>query len=196
MKSLSNELKEWIENNDFYSGGVLTNELKFHQRFGQRIQKITLELEYHGQNIIARQIHDSMNRLLGRCRKIDEVCRKGCRTHEEFLELDFIRSRAVGLAFELAELLEMVKVQSRPVDYIEDEWISLSEAGKILGFKPGSVSRLIDKGLINDNGLSNHDRKVSKISVLFEKERRDKIDLNKSANDLRYDSANIKNKRY
>ncbi len=56
MDSAAKRLKKWAQTNDFYSIGVLTNELKLNRQFGQHIRKVTLQLDYHGKNIVAAQI--------------------------------------------------------------------------------------------------------------------------------------------
>jgi len=185
MESAAKRLRKWVDNNDWYSIGVLTNELKFNQQFGRHIRKVTLQLDYHGKNIIAAQIQKSLSCLLDKCRKIDDVCHAGCRDQEQLLELDFIRTRAKGLVNALAELLEMAETnvtpKPEPKDRVQpakgDEWISLSKSGRLLGVSPGTVSRLISKGLVKDNGQKGRKRKVSKTSVLIEKERRDNLEL-------------------
>jgi len=191
MKSLSGQIKEWVNNNDWYSGGVLTNELKLNQRIGQEIRKVTFELDYHGQNIIARQVQESINRLLDRCRKIDEVCRKGCRTQEEYIELDFIRSRAIGLANELAELLEMVgSMQSHPKNG-QDNWITFAEAASLLVVAKSTISKWADKGRFTDNGQTGRNRKLLKTSVLVVKQQIEDEDIQRDVEELRRDAARL-----
>lgn len=184
MKSLSKQIKEWAGNNDWYIAGVLTNELKLIQRFGQQLQKVTFELDYHGQNIIARQIQDGMKSLLDRCRKIDKVCRTGCRTQEEYIELDFIRSRAVGLANELAGLLDMVGSMQSRSDNTQDEWITVAEAAKLLEVTRGTVSKWASQGKFTDNGQSGRDRRLLKSSVLIVKQQIADGDRKKDDEDL------------
>ena len=82
-----------------------------------------------------------------------------------YLELDFLRSKAVAAATELSEVLQISQgchikdARLRVVEKRKDEkdsWISLTEAGTILGLNPGSISRLVKKGLVTDNGEHGH----------------------------------------
>ncbi len=205
MKSLAKQLREWIKNNDFYGSGVLTNELKLDQSFGQHIRKITLQLDYHGQNIIAAQIQKSLNCLLDKCRKIDDVCRAGCRDQEQLLELDFIRSRAVGLANELAELLEMAETnvistlptedrteattkQTQERTPPKDKWITCAQAAGFLGVSRSTVSRWAKKGKLSDNGEKGQKRRLLRTSLLLIKQQREDEDLVHDVEELRADA--------
>lgn len=205
MDSAAKRLKKWAQINDFYAGGLLTNELKFNQQFGRHIRKVTLQLDYHGQNIIAAQIQKSLNCLLDKCRKIDGVCHAGCRDQEQLLELDFIRNRAVGLANALAELLEMAETNVIPTLPTEDrteattkqtqkrippkdKWITCARAAGLLGVSKSTVSRWAKKGKLSDNGQKGRKRKVSKTSVLLVKQGREDEDLIHDVEELRADA--------
>jgi len=48
----------------------------------------------------------------------------------------------------------------------KDKWITLEQAGKILGLHKGTVSRLATQGLIEDNGVIGRARRVRKYSVI------------------------------
>jgi excisionase family DNA binding protein len=71
----------------------------------------------------------------------------------------------------------------------EDKWITITEAGKLLGVDKGTVSRWADTGRITDNKKKGRGRKVSKATVLLLKEEREHEDRLKDAADVLQDEA-------
>jgi excisionase family DNA binding protein len=63
----------------------------------------------------------------------------------------------------------------------EDELIMLTGAAKLLGVDRGTVSRWADEGKIKDNKQKGRRRRVSKISVLLLKDKREREDLRRDA---------------
>jgi len=64
---------------------------------------------------------------------------------------------------------------------VEDEWIRITDAAKILGVAKGTISRWANKGKIRDNGKKERERRVSKLSVLSLKHKREREDVLKDA---------------
>lgn len=78
----------------------------------------------------------------------------------------------------------------------DDDLISLTDAGKIMGMHSGNIARLVDNGKIKDNGLTRKKRKVYKSSVLLEKNRRDRKGYEVVVDDLQADTGNIQEDGY
>ena len=72
-----------------------------------------------------------------------------------------------------------------------DDLITLTEAAGILFVDKGTVSRLANKGVIMDNGIKGPGRKVSKISVLMLKEKREQENRRADYEELKRDADNI-----
>jgi len=108
-QSLSHCITQWAKNNDWYHTDIQTNQLRLEQTFGPAIEQVACELEYHHQHRMSRRIFDLYDLLLAKCVKIDIVCRAGCRTKKEMLELELLRVRIVGLSCELAEVLGLLE---------------------------------------------------------------------------------------
>lgn len=71
----------------------------------------------------------------------------------------------------------------------KDEWLKLVEAAKLLHVDKGTVSRWADEGKIQDNGQKGKTRRVSKISVLLLKDKREREDSLKDAAEVLQDEA-------
>jgi DNA-binding CsgD family transcriptional regulator len=108
-QSLSHRITQWAKSNDWFSTDIQTNQLRLEQIFGQAIEAIAKDLEYHNQHRMSRRIFDLYDLMLAKCVKIDTVCRSGCRSQEELLELELLRVRIVGVACELAEALGLLE---------------------------------------------------------------------------------------
>jgi hypothetical protein len=78
----------------------------------------------------------------------------------------------------------------------KDEWLKLVEAAKLLHVDKGTVSRWADEGKIQDNGQKRKARRVSKISVLLLKDKREREDSLKDAAEVLQDEASKIPDRY
>jgi DNA-binding CsgD family transcriptional regulator len=107
-QSLSHRITQWAKSNDWYRTDFQTNQLRLEQTFGFAVEQIAGDLEYHNQHRMSRRIFDLYDLMLAKCVKIDAVCRSGCRSEEELLELELLRVRVVGIACELAEALVLL----------------------------------------------------------------------------------------
>lgn len=190
MKAISANIRQWTKENNWYDTGVLTNEYKFNQEYGKDLKRLTIKLEFQGQNVIAGEIKEILNNLLKKCRKVDETCRAGCRNDDDLEELEFTRDRATSKLDELAELVEMVEdaqaeTRNRSID--ADEWITVAAAVVLLDVGKSTVSRWTDKKIIESNGKSGRDRRLLKSSVLMLKQQIEDGDRRKDDEDLRND---------
>ena len=72
-------------------------------------------------------------------------------------------------------LLQVIsqKVLLPAMESVEDEWIRITDAARIVGVAKGMISRWADKGKICDNGKKKKERRVSKLSVLSLKHKRE-----------------------
>lgn len=109
---LAEHIREWARNNDWYRVDIKTNQLRLEQTFGQIIESIAKDMEYQNRSRMSRKIYDLYDLILAKCGKIDMVCRYGCRTEEELMDLELLRSRVVGLASELSEAIDVIKSKS------------------------------------------------------------------------------------
>jgi len=119
--TLSRQIKEWAKGNDWYRIDTRTNQLRLEQTFEPAIEQIVRELNGHNQRLMSRKIYDLYDLMLAKCRKIDIVCRAGCRTKEEMLELELLRGRAVGIASELSEAIQLIQIAKLKIENAETE---------------------------------------------------------------------------
>lgn len=71
----------------------------------------------------------------------------------------------------------------------KEGWITITEAAKILGVNKGNASRWANEDKIKDNGKRGRERRISKVSVLLLKDKREREDLVKDAADILRDRA-------
>jgi hypothetical protein len=74
---------------------------------------------------------------------------------------------------------------------INEEFISLTEAGKLLAKDKGTISRWADDGKIRDNGKKGQKRKVSKASVLILKHEKEEKEQLADFEDFKRDADNV-----
>jgi hypothetical protein len=93
-----------------------------------------------------------------------------------------------------ADLLVKVDLAQKPAEtgqdiktVEEDEMITITEAAKLLGVDKGVASRWATDGVIKDNGETKRKRRVSKVSVLLLKDKRESEDRLKNAADVLQD---------
>jgi hypothetical protein len=203
-KGLSHRITQWSKGNDWYLTDIQTNQLRLEQTFGQAIEAMTKDLDYHNQPRLRRQVFDCYDMLMAKCRQIDMVCRTGCRSKEEMLELHFLKSKAIGAAAELAEVLAWLdatsetqgtKLQTNPKSQIvkfqnndNDEWITFAQATEILAVSKPTLTRWADDGKIQSNGQKGRLRKLNKISVLLQKQAMEDQAVRQDIKDLREDA--------
>lgn len=106
---LVQRIQQWARCNDWFRVDITTNQLRLEQAFGQAIENIAKDLDYQNQTKMRRQVYDCYDLLMAKCRQIDMVCRTGCRSEHEMLELEFLRSKAVAAATELAEVIGLMQ---------------------------------------------------------------------------------------
>lgn len=75
------------------------------------------------------------------------------------------------------------------MESVKDKWIRITDAAIILGVAKGTISRWADDGIILDNGKKKRERRVSKLSVLSLKHKREHEDVIKDATDYLQDRA-------
>jgi hypothetical protein len=205
---ISCQILAWASGNDWYHTDIQTNQLRLEQTFGQVIESITKDLDYQNQPKLRRQIFDCYDMLMAKCRQIDMVCRVGCRSEEEMLELHFLKSKAIGAAAELADVLTLLQQNTGTTDFADtyginctdnkcikkkdnDEWMTFSEAAEVVGVTKGTISKWASEGKFRDNGRTDQKRRLLKISVLEVKLQKENEDLKKDALDLRRDAGKL-----
>lgn len=201
---VSSQVLEWAKNNDWYRIETTTNQLRLQLQFGSLIETMARQLEYHNRRKHRRQLFECWDHLLAKCLQVDRVCRAGCRTEDDLAELEFLRSKAVGAAAELAEVIQVIISSRQPENSAQhfentsqpaatkDEWLTTAQAADILGISRGTVSKWAKKGMLTDNGKTAQQKRFSKVSVLLLKDKRESEDLQKDAADLRRDSVKIR----
>jgi excisionase family DNA binding protein len=212
--AISEKIKEWAKGNDWYRIEVNTNQLKLERGFGAAIDKIASQLDYHNRSKHRRQVFDCWDNLTAKCRQIDLVCRAGCRSEEELLELEFLRSKAVGAATELSEVIQIIqneeckiengdKIGPGTTDFTEincderknnssDCYITFAQAAELLAVGKGTVSKWAAAGRMTDNGLKGQKRKLLKSSVLLVKQEMEDEEIKKDVKELRKDASIIR----
>jgi excisionase family DNA binding protein len=198
-QSISHRITHWAKSNDWYHSDIQTNQLRLEQSFGQAIETIAKDLDYHNQPKLRRQVFDCYDMLMAKCRQIDMVCRTGCRSEAELLELEFLRSKAVGAAAELAEVLGLLQRKDGTTDFADnkcekknikdnDDWITFAQAAEILAVSKPTLTRWADDGKIQSNGQKGRLRKLNKVSVLLQKQAMEDQAIRQDIKDLREDA--------
>jgi len=116
---ISEQIKDWAKGNDWYRIDIQTNQLRLEQGFGQAIETIVKDLDYHNQHIMSRHVFDCYGRLSEKCRLIDMICRAGCRNKEEMLDLDILTLDTVTAATKLAGMLDLVQRNFVTTDFTD-----------------------------------------------------------------------------
>ena len=106
--TLKDEIRRWVKHHKWFEITAQTNQAKLDQQFGSMIETLAGQLDYHDQTKLRRNLLDCWDHLMAKCMKIDAICRTGCRSKTELLELEFLRCKAIATAQELAEVLELV----------------------------------------------------------------------------------------
>lgn len=216
-KSVSKQLLLWARGNDWYRVDIQTNQLRLQQAFGQAVEAITKELDYQNQPKVRRQVFDCYDMLMAKSRQIDMVCRTGCRSGDEILELEFLRTKAIAAAVELAEVLSLLQKKSGTTDFTDyterhkttldspirgndtltgsvqtgEDWITFTQAAEIIGVSKGTISKWAAEGRFKDNGRTGQKRRLLKSSVLVIKQEIEDNDLKKDIRDLRHDARKL-----
>ena len=196
-EGISEKIRKWAVSNLWYETGAVTNQLKLEQTFGHIIEALSrkLKLQYHYMQ--RRQLFLCWDKLMAKCRQIDMICRAGCRDHAEMLELEFLRSKAIAAAAELAEVVEIIQNEHipcpKPPDHIqqEDEWITFTQAAETLAVCKGTVSKWTKEGKFKDNAMKGQKRRLSKLSVLLMKQKREENILRNDLKELKEDARHI-----
>jgi len=206
--SISARVRKWVQTNDWYQISAETNRLRLEQHFGQAIETIAHHLNYHDEPKLQRQLLDCWDCLIAKCMKIDLLCRAGCSTRKERLELDFLRCKAVGAGAELAELLDLItgssasgnedsglpptcpKYSRREEEISESptQWVSYKEAADILLVSKATLCRWVKEGKLVGNGKQGRQIRLSKTSVLLAKQDMEEQQLRQDVQDLRKDA--------
>lgn len=202
---LSEKIREWTKKNNWYRVEAHTNQLKLEREFRAAIYKIAGQLDCYNRGKHRRQVFDCWDNLTAKCRQIDLICRAGCRSEEEMLELEFLRSKAVGAATELAEVLELLQADAGTIHSRETEkagtegknkpsdcYITFAQAAELLAVGKGTVSKWAAAGRMADNGMKGQKRKLLKSSVLLVKQELEDEEIKKDAKELRKDAALLK----
>jgi len=192
MKSLSKQLREWASSYDFYYNSIISCGLEIDRNFYPAIEKIALELDYHGKNRMSTRLDREYKSLQQKCKVFEKLKKQGCDNEDDLAVLDYSRTRIVCAANEIAGFLDLLSCQcfaeqNAPVKP-KDEWITFADAANLLGVCKGTVSRWANQGRLKDNKMNGQKRKVSKIGVLFLKQQREDMDLVKDSKELRADS--------
>jgi excisionase family DNA binding protein len=95
-----------------------------------------------------------------------------------------------------AKLLEQDLSKEAIIRILNVEWMTITQASRLLGVNKGTVSRWADEGKIQDNKQKGKKRKVSKISVLLMKDKREHEDTLKDAAEVLQDRASKIPNRY
>jgi excisionase family DNA binding protein len=138
--------------------------------------------------------------------KIDLLCRAGCSSLKDRLELDFLRCKAVGAGCELAELLKLISGSpasenegpglhsqvchpaSPVISESTTEWITYNQAADLLLVSKATLCRWVKEGKLVGNGRPGRQIRLSKTSVLLAKQDMEEQQLRRDVQDLRKDA--------
>jgi excisionase family DNA binding protein len=216
--NMGDRIRQWAAENDWYKVDITTNQLRLEQAFGLTIETVTTDMDRRNQSKMRRQVFDCFDHLMAKCRQIDMVCRTGCRSEAEMLELEFLRGKAVGAAAELSEVVRIIgnlelKIENveknnldsrlppspkgfggtgRGNDKTEDEWITFAQAAEILGVSKPTLTRWADDGKIQCNGKKGRLRKLNKVSVLLAKQAVEDEAVRQDIRELRQDARKFR----
>lgn len=196
---IADKIRKWAENNHWYEIGLSTNQLRLQHLFGKAVEGIARDLKHHHQYLHRHQLFHCWDELAAVCRQIDMICRAGCRTAEEMTELEFLRSKAVGIAAELSEVIGVIQNGEPPcfeppaLSGREEEWITFAQAAEILAVSKGTVSKWAKAGRLEDNGLKGQKRRLLKTSVLVVKQAEEDALLREDMRELKDDAKRIMN---
>jgi len=107
--SIPEQIEKWAKSNDWYDITGDPNQLKLEIAFWELIEKTASQLEYHSMGIYRRQLLDSWDLLMGKCRQLDVLCQAKCQTRKQVQELKCLRTKVTGIMNEIADLFRVIR---------------------------------------------------------------------------------------
>lgn len=201
--AVSTQVLEWVQTNDWYQINTDTNQLRLERRFGRAIETMARHLESEDKPKLRRQMLHCWDSLTAKCRTIDLLCRAGCFSLKDRMELDFLRCKAVGAGCELAELLNLIHrslacereepdLSMRSCRAVNSdntaEWLTYRQAADILVVSKATICRWVKERKLVGNGKHGRQIRLSKTSVLLAKQDMEDQQLRQDVQDLRKDA--------
>ena len=211
------QLRRFAENHNWHEPGIYTNKRILRRVFAKPIAKAVAELAINGKIALSAQIQTDFAHLQKIIRSLDRMCIKRIDEDDEEVVFEHIKGQLKKILMDLAAMLEggqksAVKRQ-KPARKIvdtppaepkplradghlalagEEQWVTVTEAGKLLGKNRGTISHWAKNGKITDNGKKGHLRRVLKTDILLIKQTTEEEDSRRDLQDLQDDSRRIK----
>jgi excisionase family DNA binding protein len=189
QNELNEALRCFAQHHNWHDPGHITNKLKLRLAFAKPIRTTVNEFLADRRDGLAEQIRGDFARLQEAIHAIDRMCGKRCDEEDELGRLEHTKAQLERSILELADLIESgvphrhgglnpqerVAVAGLEEKTAKTEWITYQEAAKLLFVDKSTVSRWVQRGILESNGKKGRRRRVSKGSVLI-KERQDGAD--------------------
>ena len=187
--SLPAALRWFAEHHNWHEPAYLGNQLKLRLVFREPVLAATNKMLAGGRDGLAERVLEDFKRLRKMIKPLDNTGIRQIIDEDELEALEHTKATAVRRMNELADLIEIgLKNEECRIKNAEttqqtpekgNQWLTNSEAGKILGIDRSTVSKWAEKGRFSDNGLEGQKKRLSKASVLLVKQEIEDTDRKK-----------------
>jgi len=192
MKGLSQQMRQWTQDNQWYKLEVISNRLKLTRKFGNQIRSLTLSLESEGRSTAAAEVHSDFKRLSQAVGVFDKLCRKGAQTEQELEQIEAAMRHVRNVAAEFTDLLEVLEGDDCDSgERLTASYVTFAEAADIIGVCKATISNWSNQGRLAHNGANGRGKKLLLSSVLAIKHQIENNQLYRDAQQLRQDAARI-----
>ena len=193
-------LRWWADHHNWDELNRYSNEIRLTRVFAKGIRTAVDALMAAGQVLLAMQIKNEFLRLQKAVGQLDDSCFWRIDTEDQCLRFQEKKTQVAESLCDLAVMLESgQRAQAKPLrpdGHLplagEELWITVTEAGKLLGKNRGTISHWAKTGKITDNGKKGHLRRVLKTDILLIKQTTEEADSRRDWQDLQDDSRRIK----
>jgi len=190
-------LRWWAGHHNWDELNRYSNEIRFNRAFAKGVRTAVDELMAAGLVLLAMQIKNEFLRLQKAVGELDDSCFWRIDTEDKCLRFQEKKGQLAESLCDLAAMLES-GTQNRECrikneETVPDgEWMTVTEAGKLLGKNRGTISHWAKTGKITDNGKKGHLRRILKTDILLIKQTTEEADARRDLQDLQDDSRRIK----
>jgi hypothetical protein len=190
-------LRWWSRHHNWDELNRYSNEIRLTRVFAKGIRMAVDALMAAGLVLLAMQIKNEFLRLQKAVGELDDSCFWRIDTEDKCLRFQEKKAQVAESLCDLAAMLES-GVQNRECRIkneektAEEEWMTVTEAGKLLGKNRGTISHWAKTGKITDNGKKGHLRRVLKTDILLIKQVAEEADSRRDLQDLQDDSRRIR----
>jgi excisionase family DNA binding protein len=162
-------LRWFAKHHNWHEPAYLGNQLKLRLVFREPVLAATHQLLAKGRDGLAERVWEDFKRLRKMIKPLDNTGIRQIIDEDELETLEHTKATAARRMNELADLIEIgdqprktQNAQKPPKEDSKTEWITYQEAAKLLFVDKSTVSRWVQRGILESNGKKGRRRRVSK----------------------------------